>query len=198
MKLVVMTMCVVMVAAFALSESPGDLEKQRQIEVQGKPGDFSIPDGKLLVDTYSGELTSASPMWDRVYLCNVSTSCAATCSDSSQNGEYYEVIPIAVTAVENLECAVTASTITDTTMYVYCDPFDPATPMANVVAWDDDDGTGNWSAFTAADGVTLQPGQTYYLVLSTFTPAVTGTFTIDFTSATVYVVPVELQAITVE
>ncbi|HOC42670.1 MAG TPA: hypothetical protein PKJ99_06585 [Thermoanaerobaculales bacterium] len=198
MKVVLMTVCVVMVAAFALCESPGDFEKQRQIEVQGKPGDFSIPDGKLLVDTYSGELTSASPLWDRVYLCDVSPACAASCDDSSQNGEYYEVIPIGVTAVENLECAVTASTMSDTTMYVYCDPFEPANPFANVVAWDDDDGTGNWSAFTAADGVTLQPGQTYYLVLSTFTPGITGTFTIDFTSATVHVVPVELQAFSVE
>ena len=152
--------------------------------------------GAVLIDTYSGELTSSSPLWDRVYLCNVSPTCAAACSDSSQNGEYYEVIPIEVTATENLACAVTASTITDTTMFVYCDPFDPATPLVNVVAWDDDDGAGNWSTFTAADGVTLQPGQIYYLVLSSFTPAITGTFTIDFTSATVHVVPVELQSFT--
>ena len=64
----------------------------------------------MLADTYSGELTAASPVWDRVYLCDVSPACAATCDDSSQNGEYYQVIPIEVTAAENLECAVTAST----------------------------------------------------------------------------------------
>ncbi len=198
MKQVVMLACVVMVAASALGQSPVELEKQRQVEVWGAPGDFTVTGTEILADTYSGELTAASPLWDRVYLCNVSPACAATCSDSSQNGEYYQVIPIEVTAAENLECAVTASSMADTTMYVYCDPFNPATPLANVVAWDDDDGTGNWSAFTAADGVALQPGQTYYLVLSTYTPGITGTFTIDFTSATVHVVPVELQAFTAE
>jgi hypothetical protein len=198
MKRVIVTLCVVMVAGFALCEAPTDFEKQRQEELQGKPGEFTIPAGEVRSDTYSGELTASSPVWDRVYLCDVSTTCAATCSDSGNDGEYYEVIPIGVTAVENLECAVTASTISDTTMYVYCDPFDPANPLTNVVAWDDDDGAGNWSAFTAADGVTLQPGQTYYLVLSTFTPGVVGTFTIDFTSATVHVVPVDLQTLSVE
>ena len=198
MQRVVVALIVVLVATSVMAGSPANLEKQRQVTVQGAPGEFTIAGDAVLTDSYSGELTAASPLWDRVYLCDVSTSCAASCTDSSQNGEYYEVIPIEVTAAENLECAVTASTITDTTMYLYCDPFNPATPLANVVAWDDDDGAGNWSAFTAADGVTLQPGQTYYLVLSSFGPAITGTFTIDFTSATVHVVPVELQSLTVE
>jgi len=198
MKTVVVLLCVGVVAGLAFAQQPLDIEKQRTRSVEGTPREFSFAPGTVLSDTYSGELTSSSPVWNRVYLCNVSTACAAACSDSSQNGEYYDVIPIQVTAVENLECAVTAASFADTTMYVYCDPFDPANPLANVVAWDDDDGTGNWSAFTAADGVQLQPGQTYYLVLSTFSPAVTGTFTIDFTSATVHVVPVGLQSFAAE
>ncbi len=187
-----------LVVSVALAASAADLEKQWTVEREGPARDVTFGPGTVLADTYSGELTAASPVWDRCYLCNVSTSCAATCSDSSQNGEYYEVIPIQVTAAENLECAVTASTMTDTTMFVYCDPFNPATPLVNVVAWDDDDGAGNWSAFLAADAVQLQPGQTYYLVVSTFSPAVTGTFTVDFTSATVHVVPVELQSFSAE
>ncbi len=198
MKHQVMVMVVLMVAVVAFGQSLAEIEKQRQIELQGPPQDFVLGEENVLADTYSGELSAASPLWDRVYACNVSPSCSATCSDSSQNGEYYEVIPIEVTSPENLECAVTASAISDTTMYVYCDPFNPAAPLANVIAWDDDDGSGNWSAFTAADGVLLQPGQTYYVVLSTFSPAVTGTFTIGFTSATVHVVPVELQRFSVE
>jgi hypothetical protein len=198
MKPVVVLLCVGLVAGLALAQQPLDSEKLQARSIEGTPREVSFAPGTVLSDTYSGELTSSSPLWDRVYLCNVSPTCAAACSDSSQNGEYYDVIPIQVTAVENLECAVTASTITDTTMFVYCDPFDPTNPLTNVVAWDDDDGTGNWSAFTAADGVQLQPGQTYYLVLSTFSPAVTGTFTIDFTSATVQVVPVGLQSFAAE
>jgi hypothetical protein len=198
MKAVVVLLCVGVVAGLAVAEQPLDVEKQKAVDLQGTPREVTFAPGTVFTDTYSGELTTASPLWNRVYLCNVSPACAASCSDSSQDGEYYQVIPLEVTATENLACAVTASSISDTTMFVYCDPFDPTTPLANVVAWDDDDGTGNWSAFTAADGVQLEPGRIYYMVLSTFSPAITGTFTIDFTSATVHVVPVELQAFTAE
>ncbi|MBI4916814.1 MAG: hypothetical protein HY825_13280 [Acidobacteria bacterium] len=86
----------------------------------------------------------------------------------------------------------------NSTIQVYCDPFDPLQPLNNVVAYDDDDGLNALSIITAADGVTLQPGQTYYLVFSPFPPGEVGDFTIAFTSATVQVVPVELQGLTVE
>ncbi len=81
---------------------------------------------------------------------------------------------------------------------VYCDPFDPLQPLNNVVAYDDDDGVNALSVFVAADGVLLQPGQTYYLVFSPSYPDEVGDFTIEFTSETVHVVPVELQSFTVE
>ena len=86
----------------------------------------------------------------------------------------------------------------DTTITLYCDPFDPGNTLTNVVAYDDDDGVGTLSAFTAADGIALQPGNTYWLIMSTFSGGVTGDFQIDCTSATVFVIPVELQSFTIE
>jgi hypothetical protein len=146
-------------------------------------------------DTYSGTISSASPVWNRIYGCDVLPACAAICYDSGVDRQYYEVIPIEVTAAENLECEVTGfqGTAGDSTNQVYCNPFDPMQPLVNVVAYDHDDGPGYLSIFVAADGVLLQPGQIYY-VFSPFDPGEVGNFTIEFTSATVHVVPVELQS----
>jgi hypothetical protein len=152
-----------------------------------------------VVDTYSGNLDpSSSPTWDRGYGSTYDASCNLSLTDSASDGEYYEVIPIQVTANENLECEVTAFDSDDTVIVLYCDPFDPSQPLANAIAYDDDDGSGNLSAFTAADGVALSPGNTYYLVVSGYNNGDTGAFTVDFTSATVAVVPVELQSFSIE
>ncbi len=159
-----------------------------------EPGPFRGP----VADTYSGVLDATSPTWDRIYGGAVDPACNASVSDSSSDGQYYEVIPIQVTANEDLECEVHSGDITDTVIALYCDPFDPANPANNVVAYDDDDGAGNLSAFLATDNITLSPGNTYYLVVSTYSGGVTGSFTVDFTSATVVVVPVELQGFSIE
>ena len=151
-----------------------------------------------VVDSYSGTLYGASPVWNRIFGNAVDPACNASMSDSSQNGQYYEVIPIQVTAAENLECEVTVFAGADSVIALYCDPFDPLDPLANVVAYDDDDGWTPLSAFLASDNISLSPGNTYYLVVSTFSAGDTGGFTVDFTSATVAVVPVELQSFSVE
>ncbi len=198
MKCMAAVLCVLGVAAFVLAEQPVDPVKEMELRAAGTSHDYVLSGPRA--DVYSGTISVASPTWNRIYGCNVSPICAATCSDSGVDGQYYEVIPIEVTAAENLECAVTAfqGTGGDSTIQVYCDPFDPLQPLLNVVAYDDDDGPGALSIFTAADGVLLQPGQTYYMVFSPFYASQVGDFTIEFTSATVHVVPVELQSLIVE
>ncbi len=198
MNRAVAILCVLGLPFVALADQPVDPVKHSELMASGPAHDYTL-DGPR-VDTYSGTISTSSPIWNRIYNCNVSPSCAAVCSDSGVDGQYYHVIPIAVTAAENLECEVTAfqGTAGDSTIQVYCDPFDPLQPLTNVVAYDDDDGPGALSIFTAADGVLLQPGQTYYLVFSPFYPDEVGDFTIAFTSATVHVVPVELQSFTAE
>ena len=73
------------------------------------------------------------------------------------------------------------TTIGDTTMTLYCDPWRPADPhLKQLVSYDDDgDGSTFLSAFFAADNITLTPGLTYWLVLTTFNSGETGTYRID-------------------
>jgi len=191
-------LCVLGLATVALAQQPLDPVKESELRAAGPAHDYVLEGPRS--DTYSGTISTASPVWNRIYGCDVSPACAAICSDSGVDGQYYEVIPIEVTAAENLECEVTEfqGTAGDSTIQVYCDPFDPMQPLVNVVAYDDDDGVDFLSAFVAADGVLLQPGQIYYLVFSPFDQGEVGDFTIEFTSATVHVVPVELQSINVE
>lgn len=198
MRRVGVVLCVLGLPFAALADQPVDPVKEYELRTSAPAHDYTL-DGPR-VDTYSGTITTSSPTWNRIYGCDVSPACAAVCSDSGVDGQYYHVIPIEVTAAENLECEVTAfqGTAGDSTIQVYCDPFDPVQPLTNVVAYDDDDGSGALSIFTAADGVLLQPGRTYYLVFSPFYANEVGDFTIAFTSATVHVVPVELQSFTAE
>lgn len=199
MKKILIGVCVAVFVAPAFAELPIDPSKEYEMRMMGIEEDreFSFPEG-VESDTYSGSLTAASPTWDRIFGSAVDLTCNAAMSDSSNDGQYYEEIPIQVTATENLEAEVISFTGGDTVIALYCDPFDPANPGLNAIAYDDDDGVGTLSAFVAGDGITLQPGNTYYLVFSTFSGAVVGDFTINFTSATVTVVPVELQSFLVE
>ncbi len=187
MKNLLIVVCVLSFATFGMAQVD-----EKALMDDSEPG-LRGP----VVDSYSGTLDATSPTWDRIYGSAVDVACNASMADSSNNGLYYEEIPIQVTASENLECEIT-SFPGDTVMALYCDPFDPLNPLANVVAYDDDGGVSPLSAFVAADNITLSPGATYYLIVSTFSPGVTGDFTVDFTSATVAVVPVELQSFSIE
>jgi hypothetical protein len=197
MKSNLVFLCVLLVAGFVSAEQPVDPVKALELEVAGVKGDMTKTIFGTLSDTYNGSLSASRPTWDRSFGATYDASCNLAMTDSSNNGQYYEVIPIEVSATENLECEVT-SFGGDSTLHVFCDPFNPLAPLDNVLAYDDDGGVSPLSAFSAADGVELQPGNTYYVVLSTFSPGVTGDFTIDFTSATVVVVPVELQSFSIE
>ena len=73
------------------------------------------------------------------------------------------------------------TTIGDTTISLYCNPFDQTDATANLVAYDDDS-NGLLSAFIATDGITLTPGNVYWFVLATFGNGATGDYTIEFST----------------
>jgi hypothetical protein len=126
--------------------------------------------------TIIDSLTSSSPIWDRIYgAYTPDVNCNATVYDSGSNGQYYAVYPITVATTENLEIEVLSADF-DTIMALYCDPFDPANPMDNVVAYDDDGAGYPLSAFWTTDNITLPAGVTYYLVLSSFSGGYTGDY----------------------
>ena len=129
-------------------------------------------------DTWTGSLTANSPVWDRIYGGSLSLECASNVSDSSQDGEYFELFCVEVTDSNPIEIIMdpALTDITDTIIMLYCEPFDPANPAANVVSVDDDAGEGLLSAFLVADNITLTPGNTYWLVVSTFYSATEGNF----------------------
>jgi hypothetical protein len=144
-------------------------------------------EGVTEADTYSGSFDISDPTWNRIIGTSTDPACAATSVDSSIDGQYYEAIPIFVTATENLAAEVTAFTGGDSVIAVYCDPFDSLNPATNLVAYDDDGGVGFLSAFVDADGVQLNPGNQYWFIMTTFTNAVIGDYDIAFTSPTVTV-----------
>jgi hypothetical protein len=129
-----------------------------------------------------GTLDQNSPTWNRGFN-NVDppdNGCNFPLSDSS-DGQYYDVFCISTTDDLPIEVIVdaAATTVGDTHMELYCDPFDPNNPLANAVFSDDDDGDGLMSAFTFSDNLMLDPAQDYWLVLTTFSPGDMGDFTIN-------------------
>jgi hypothetical protein len=142
--------------------------------------DAVMNDPSLIVIT--GTLDSNSPVFNRGFN-NVDPpdpNCAFPLTDSS-DGQYYDAICITSTDDQPIEVIVDAgaTTISDTHMELYCDPFDPNNPLDNAVFSDDDDGDGLMSAFTFSDNLVLTPGTDYWLVLTTFSPGAMGDFTIN-------------------
>ena len=70
--------------------------------------------------------------------------------------------------------ATTAGTITDSYISLYQNSFDPANPATNFVRGDDDISA---TVFRSSLTQTLTAGTTYILVVSGWSPSVTGTFT---------------------
>jgi len=129
---------------------------------------------------FSGTLDANSETWNRFFGGSVSLECMSEVIDSSTDGQYYEVFCIMTTDMEPIEVVVDpdGTTIGDTVMALFCDPFNVDDPMTNVVSYDDDGGEGLLSAFLPADGITLTPGDTYWLLLSTFGAGAMGDFVI--------------------
>ncbi len=137
----------------------------------------------------SGTLDQNSPTWNRAFN-NVDPPSAA-CDfplTLSSAGQYYDVFCITSTDDMPIEVIVdaAATTIGDTHMELYCDPFDPSDATANAKFSDDDDGDGLMSAFTISDGLMLSPGVDYWLVLTTFSAGDMGDFTINTSDNVVF------------
>lgn len=135
--------------------------------------------GAVAAGSQAGNLVNTQ-VYDRVFSVIYNGTCAATSSDSSQNGTAYQVFQFHSPSGQMADIWTSQTgTLTDSVIFVYCDPFNPLTPSQNLVAWDDDDGAGMMSAITPADGVQLQPNTTYNLVVTGFSPTSTGTYTVD-------------------
>lgn len=139
--------------------------------------DYSMPAGDRS-DTTPGVL-DGSNTYDRAWDVTYDGTCTATSLDSGNDGSSYEVFAFYTPVAENLDALVTLGTLSDSVMFVYCDPFDPANPDVNLVAWDDDDGDGLASAIIPADGVAIDADTTYFLVIAGYGATALGTYTLD-------------------
>ena len=130
----------------------------------------------------TGTLDSSSPTWNRAFGSGApSLDCIFGLTDSGNDGQSFDQICITTTDDNPIEIVVdgNATVIGDTTLHIYCDIFDPNSPLDNCVYYDDDGGEGLYSAITLADNVFLPPGFEFWLVLSTFGAGDFGDFVID-------------------
>lgn len=133
----------------------------------------------------SGSLTTLSGVWDRIYnLGDVAPGCGAEALDSANDGMYYDLYCLQVDDNQPIELVLDANgtNIIDTVLALYCDPFNPEDPTAGLIAYDDDGGVGTLSAFSAADGIVLQPGSEYWLVISSYGAGMTGDYVVQASS----------------
>ncbi len=59
-----------------------------------------------------------------------------------------------------------AATEYDPVLYLFCEPFDAVGAVSTAIAFDDDGGPGCMAMFAAADGLRLEPGRTYWLMIA--------------------------------
>ncbi len=85
---------------------------------------------------------------------------------------YYEVIEIIVTVTGNY--SFTCHSPVDTYGYLYANSFDPSNVNVNLLVQDNDSG-GDFQFYIT---ILLQSGGTYILVVTTYAPGVTTTFSI--------------------
>jgi hypothetical protein len=171
-----------MMASIVVAQPPSEIEDL-------KGGKLLGVDRPLAGPSVVGTLDAGSPTWDRIFTGDIDLNCNATSSDSGNDGMAYAQIPFEVTNTDPITVEVNAAgtTLADTVIALYCDPFDSGLPAENLVAYDDDGGTGLFSAFTLADNLTLTPGNTYHLILSTFTVSDFGDYQVDFSDNVVLV-----------
>ena len=134
----------------------------------------TVPSGQGLsipaisaVTTINGIITTNSPTYLRPEGDNVTVYVPGS---TVLYKAYYFIAP----SSGAFTFATTAGTITDTYISLYQNSFDPANPATNFVRADDDiSGTVFLSSLTQ----TLTAGTAYILVVSGWSPSVTGTFT---------------------
>ena len=83
---------------------------------------------------------------------------------------YYEAIQLIVKRTDSY--TVTSKSSIDTYGYIYRNNFYPYSPSLNIIVEDDDSGGNRDFKLTSS----LQAGAAYILVVTTFSPGVTGSF----------------------
>ena len=146
----------------------------------------TVPSGQGLVvpafppsTTINGSLTNASPTYVRAEGNNAITYI------SSGVTAYYQTFTFVAPASGNTSLEIIAAALTgldpyDTYMSLYQTTFDPASPATNFLGGDDDSGSLQYSSKLTRN---LVAGTTYIIVVSTFETGVTGTFTIESSTA---------------
>ena len=124
--------------------------------------------------------TGGSPVFNRPF-ANGNTSTPPTSLSGIGTSVYYNVSPFTVTTSGSYTITATAATAWGIAAYLYQTAFDPANPLANILAGDNPSGTTSVITLTQ----TLTAGTQYYLVTSSYTNGVTGSFTTDVSSAPV-------------
>ena len=201
MRYVVLLLSVVLVVGVAAAQQAEvHPEKARAwADLALRPGGEADRPPSTRAFSESGTFNSASPTYDRILSGATSLTCNAPSNDSINDGMSYVALRVEVTAAENLvaEVIATGTTLGDPVLSLYCDPFDPAAPMTNLVAFNDDISQNNKMArFLDSDGITLQPGATYWLVLTTFSSGDFGTYQVDVSTPTA--TPVEVQSFSID
>ncbi len=90
----------------------------------------------------------------------------------------YQVVKLNTNTTGIHSVAATLGTLTDTFIALYCNSFDPNTPLVNLFAANDDNGVDNGSLLS---GITLNAGTDYYVVTGSFDNTLVGTHTLTFT-----------------
>jgi hypothetical protein len=148
--------------------------------------------------TVTGSFGPSSPTWNRVFTLSSAdadvTGCSYPAYDSEDDGQPYAVFPIAVTEPERLLATVVeeGTTLDDTALLLYCDPFAPADPEHNLIVHNH--GFGADAAFEDFSEIDLVPGTIYELVLTTAVAGDFGTYEVELLSATAHFVPELAQA----
>ncbi len=119
---------------------------------------------------------NGGPTYARIFTNDVQNDCTATSRLSgSGTGVQYAVIeinsPTGATLVASL--ANPGTDLGDSTLSLYCDPFDDTDATLNLVGYNDD-AVGLLSTFDGSEGIVLAPGDSYFLVVSLFSPALIG------------------------
>lgn len=168
-------MGIVLAGALAVSGSVFAQVDEKQGQTPKDPAVLASVLGAAAAST-SGNLTGG-PTYDRIFTGDVQNDCTATSTVSGAGtGVEYALVPVysptGATLVASLDNPGTD--IGDTVLSLYCDPFNDADATQNLVAYDDDGGSGLLSAFDGSEGILLAPGEQYFLVVSLFSPGSIG------------------------
>ncbi|WP_223833867.1 M36 family metallopeptidase [Spirosoma profusum] len=136
----------------------------------------SVPAGEglvaptIMVNTFSGELTSGSP----TYVRNADGD-NRTVYTSGGRTVYYQSFSFTAPTSGTQTFEIISSSLIDEDPFLslYQTAFDPASPATNFLHSDDDSGEGRFSRFTH----NLTAGTTYIVVVASFETGITGGFT---------------------